>query len=568
MDNDISSQIFNLINEANEIINYNPNKAKEILNRAYSLCEKSKCELGKAYYYHSMALIYRTSSNIIEWIDYSYKSLNIFKKQDNNLGIAKALNSLGSGYFHFGQYEEALLCFLQSLNVCDSLIPKDSKLFVSALSNIGEVYRATLQFNKAYEYYNFALSEAKEKNLSDLYAQILLNLGQALCGECQYDKALKNFMESYYIAKKLKNIILLSEIETQIGYVHFQKKNYSIAMKFYTKALNRMEQINHKYYSLNLLLNIGILKLETNSNDGIEYFNEAIKRSQDLQSNSNLGKAYDYLYKYYEESQDFKNALFYLKKYHEVSENIASTTLSNKLEILQVQYNHSLTLNHLEEINILNKNLEKELSIKNKTIKNMEKENSYLKTKALNDALTQLPNRYALNYKLESIWNTNSINKKIAFFILDIDNFKLYNDYWGHPQGDRCLTNISKCLKEIQTSRNDFCGRYGGEEFIYLAEDISYEEALSLGITIRKKIKQLDIRYTEGKGSPTVTVSIGGVYGSISTIKNSNKMLDIADKQLYNSKNAGRDNVTLFNFDLSSYYNNLKNEIALSGDEK
>ena len=164
---------------------------------------------------------------------------------------------------------------------------------------------------------------------------------------------------------------------------------------------------------------------------------------------------------------------------------------------------------------------------------------------------------------MESIWNTNSINKKIAFFILDIDNFKLYNDYWGHPQGDRCLTNISKCLKEIQSSRNDFCGRYGGEEFIYLAEDISYEESLSLGITIRKKIKQLDIRYTEGKGSPTVTVSIGGVYGSISRIKNSNTMIDIADKQLYHSKNAGRDNVTLVNFDLSAFGNNLENDRAL-----
>ena len=52
------------------------------------------------------------------------------------------------------------------------------------------------------------------------------------------------------------------------------------------------------------------------------------------------------------------------------------------------------------------------------------------------------------------------------------------------------------------------------------------------------------------------------------TIKNSNKMLDIADKQLYNSKYAGRDNVTLFNFDSSCYYINLKNEIALSGTEK
>ena len=92
---------------------------------------------------------------------------------------------------------------------------------------------------------------------------------------------------------------------------------------------------------------------------------------------------------------------------------------------------------------------------------------------------------------------------------------------------------------------NSFCARYGGEEFVYMVEDIDFNTANSIGKNLRKKIKQLNLRYYSENTSPIVTVSIGGVYGKLSDFATKETMINVADKELYTSKNSGRDTVSL-----------------------
>jgi len=178
----------------------------------------------------------------------------------------------------------------------------------------------------------------------------------------------------------------------------------------------------------------------------------------------------------------------------------------------------------------------------------MKNENKNLRFKALKDSLTKISNRHAIDQMFSRLWKYSKLNKNnMVLFMIDVDNFKLYNDYWGHMHGDKCLASIAQCLKDISTSRHDFCGRYGGEEFIYLAEDLTYDEAIYLGNLISCKVKDLKIKSTHDNESSVITVSIGGVYGNLSSLRSTDYMIEIADKQLYISKESGRDKVTLIN---------------------
>lgn len=545
MNDSILEYIMDLIERARNIMTYDVNKSRTLLNKAYSLCESNDFLMGKAYFYHTMALTYRLSSDIIQWLNYSYKSLDLFINLKDNQGIAKCLNSIGSGYFHYGQYENALLCFMQSMEICEKMNSQDSFLISLTLNNMGEVYRATLQFNEAYKYYNMALQKSNDNKYDTISANILLNIGQTLISESNYKESLNTLLESYAISKKCTDLILIGEVLTNLGYNYFLLKDYSKAMEYYDKAFVIFSKTNQKYYTVDLLINIGLLKFELRNTDSLIYFNKAIKYSEFLNLNDRLMKIYDILYKHYEEEMDFKTALMYHKKYHILSESMAMASISARFELLKVKHRHSVKIKELEELNIINEKLKAEITIKDSALKYMRKENNDLKAKALKDALTNLPNRYSLDSKLENLFkNPSNKNKKLVFLILDIDNFKLYNDYWGHPQGDRCLYSIGKCIHEFMDN-NSFCARYGGEEFVYMVEDIDFNTANSIGKNLRKKIKQLNLRYYSENTSPIVTVSIGGVYGKLSDFATKETMINVADKELYTSKNSGRDTVSL-----------------------
>ena len=135
------------------------------------------------------------------------------------------------------------------------------------------------------------------------------------------------------------------------------------------------------------------------------------------------------------------------------------------------------------------------------------------------------------------------LNKEpLVLFMIDIDYFKKYNDCWGHSQGDMCLIKISEAIKRIQIDRNDTFGRYGGEEFLYISKNISYEKALKLGNLIRTEIEKMGLYYLDNGEKRTVTISLGGVRGA--NFKSLSDIMELADGQLYKAKSMGR-NITL-----------------------
>jgi diguanylate cyclase (GGDEF)-like protein len=164
-----------------------------------------------------------------------------------------------------------------------------------------------------------------------------------------------------------------------------------------------------------------------------------------------------------------------------------------------------------------------------------------LRSFMVRDSLTGLLNHTAIKDQLdgEVAWAIRE-KKPLSFAMVDIDHFKLVNDSYGHPVGDRVIKSLSRLLKQrLRTS--DLVGRYGGEEFAVVLVNADGPTAMKVLDTIRDDFSQLR-HLAEGKEFP-VTFSCG--IADVSQFPDATKLSDAADKALYKAKHAGRNRVML-----------------------
>jgi diguanylate cyclase (GGDEF)-like protein len=158
---------------------------------------------------------------------------------------------------------------------------------------------------------------------------------------------------------------------------------------------------------------------------------------------------------------------------------------------------------------------------------------------SLTDPLTGLHNRRYLEARLfEEVSRSRRYNHPMSFMMIDIDDFKLYNDSNGHQAGDRALEITAHCLTST-VRKIDVASRYGGEEFSILMPQTSLPEASVIADRIRRKVAGTS--YPQGKNQPlgAVTVSIG--LSSFSPLLDSpEKIVRAADRALYHAKRQGK----------------------------
>tara|TARA_R110002072_G_scaffold74374_4_gene176230 strand:+ start:10257 stop:11459 length:1203 start_codon:yes stop_codon:yes gene_type:complete len=158
------------------------------------------------------------------------------------------------------------------------------------------------------------------------------------------------------------------------------------------------------------------------------------------------------------------------------------------------------------------------------------------------DELTKIGNRRSFNSVFVTEWQRAIRNKKpIALLIIDIDFFKLFNDTYGHVEGDRCLTRVAQTLQSCMKRPADSIWRYGGEEFAIILPDT--DNAYNLADTCRKTVEKLQIPHSSSTVSRFVTISIGVCICSPNQDTNSMSFIIDVDKALYRAKESGRNRV-------------------------
>jgi len=165
-----------------------------------------------------------------------------------------------------------------------------------------------------------------------------------------------------------------------------------------------------------------------------------------------------------------------------------------------------------------------------------------LKKLSTTDGLTELYNRHYFNEVLEKkLEELQDSNLYLTFFILDIDHFKLYNDYFGHQKGDEALKRVAQAVHNYIKRRDDLVFRLGGEEFggLIITDNPQETSVWIAGLT--GEVKSLHIAHAKEVREPYLTISIGIYSSQIKDMEAIRHLYKTADDALYQAKENGRD---------------------------
>lgn len=160
------------------------------------------------------------------------------------------------------------------------------------------------------------------------------------------------------------------------------------------------------------------------------------------------------------------------------------------------------------------------------------------------DSLTGIANRRHFNAMLAREFGRMQRNHQdLALLMLDVDDFKSFNDHYGHLRGDECLQQVATCIAQCLGRPGDLVARYGGEEFVCLLPETDSKGALKLAHKIQAAIAQLQIPHLQSRTDAFVTVSMGVAAAPATALGNGQQLLALADERLYRAKNGGRNRI-------------------------
>lgn len=172
----------------------------------------------------------------------------------------------------------------------------------------------------------------------------------------------------------------------------------------------------------------------------------------------------------------------------------------------------------------------------------IKEQNRKLEFYANHDFLTKIPNRKSIIEYLNQTLETDTGN--LSCMMIDIDNFKLYNDTYGHIMGDTCLIQLSGAISRYVADTGGKIGRYGGEEFLIVFEDKRKRKIEQIAESLIQVVRDLQIPFGVNPVQPIVTISIG-VHIPPPDEQDPYSVLTRADSALYFAKSQGKNRFIL-----------------------
>jgi diguanylate cyclase (GGDEF)-like protein len=179
----------------------------------------------------------------------------------------------------------------------------------------------------------------------------------------------------------------------------------------------------------------------------------------------------------------------------------------------------------------------------NEMSRELDVERKRLRSESQSDSLTGLFNmRYFRMQLVEEFSRSQRYSRPLTLLMIDVDNFKAYNDRNGHPAGDIVLKEVSRIL--IRNVRGtDIVARYGGEEFVVLLPETPLDAGMSVAEKIRKAVEEHYFPFAGSKTGERLTVSVGVASYPDVRITSDQDLVEASDKALYAAKRAGRNRV-------------------------
>jgi diguanylate cyclase (GGDEF)-like protein len=209
------------------------------------------------------------------------------------------------------------------------------------------------------------------------------------------------------------------------------------------------------------------------------------------------------------------------------------------LGILAAQSAISIENSHLYA-NLEERVQERTLELSKLTEK-LKEANEALEKLTFTDPLTQVSNKRHFQQVYEEEWKRASrAGTPLTLMLIDVDCFKLYNDTYGHIEGDNCLKAVASALDKGISRAGDLVARFGGEEFIIILPNTPLDDACTIASRLVENVRNLNIPHKTSVAAPIVTISLGVAQSIPQQGADPTSLITAADQALYHAKTSGR----------------------------
>lgn len=529
------SEISKIIEEVRDLKGSNPLGALGLLTQALEQKDKLPPE-EQLQVLLELCYVHRTMTNVKDGFTIATEALELAKQLKISQEVVKAYNFLGIFCYYSGLYKRALNYFYDGLD--NSYNINNDKSQVSIYTNIGETYKSLNSFNQAINYFERAYGLARSSQLKQYYTPVLCNIGDIYLKRSDLEMASAYFKQADEYRSESVDLIYCAELDYKRALLLKKANLLTDAFVLLQEAENQYRRLNHKFYLIDVLVELAELKSDQEVTYSEQHLMEARQIAIEISAQGKLAIIAQRLSLLCEKQENFKLALEYYKSFHEYAAKSDANAILNKLEIMNLDQRQQETSGDMDVKDFANLEIFSSSDI-NTFIDFYHKELEY---KANTDELTGLPNRRRINEQIRRLLMPEETRVN-AFFLLDIDHFKLVNDSEGHLFGDRCLMRVAKVIREWAFTYDIFAGRYGGEEFLGLAENIEESQIFQLAENLRERVEEEQILYRLDGEERILTVSIGCAKFASGDTHEPVKLLELADRSLYMAKSAGRNRI-------------------------
>ncbi len=491
--------------------------------------------------------------------------LEVAESLDDKKYITDGLINLGAIYYLTEQYEQSMVMLNDALSIANTL--NNAELKGSVNSELGILYSYMYQNEKALNFFQASYEQFIKAGMHLYALNSLQNIAVIHMEEGRYEQAIPLLEELIKNAAKLSNNEILGGVYTRMAIAHVKKEkpDTETAYQYITLAEQYMEGAQQHNAPIHFTVEKAFVL------EAMERYDEALESlriAENLLAKNSQTKNTFYHYNLmYLQSEIYYKTEKYQQAYKKQSQFI--TRLFNdkhninmeKVEELRLSYEskqadlknklleqeQAVQVIQLNEMTYHEKNLQSlivfvalvMLALAWFLLKMVQGQKSLLRVSQIDD-LTGVINRRRLVELGENIFRTTQKERQnFSVLMIDVDNFKVINDNFGHKKGDHVLKEIAGMANLIMRT-NDCFGRFGGEEFICLLPKTSIEDAYEVAERLRLTFQnQIKLNKVDEK----VTVSIG-----ISSYKRENsesftQLIKDADIKMYQAKSEGRNRV-------------------------
>ena len=518
-------------------------ESESFFDQAKSIALKNNKEnlLGNLYYARAKAKV-TAGYNINEAIDLMRKSLEYTEKDSN---IVRNYLYLSTLYKLSSEFDLALEYTVNALEIAIEL--KSNELVNRCVINLGETYYLQRKYSKTINIYEAFIKSGRLENTDNMlsvYGYLVYCYGKKY-DYTNYQIYKEKYLELANEANSIKDLIWLYSncVELEIDF-----NNLELAKEYLNKAQNLYEQyIDETYANTDIVLEYAREKIDYFENKN--YSNAIENYKIILEELNNRGIKSDIRYSIIDEilsisfqEEDYKTFIEYIPYLNDFNNSEESQVYTDSI--------FSKVSNAIKEREILKSKIRATILLiatvisicilissirKNKKINML---NSKLKELSIMDPLTKVYNRGYLNETLKSACESK---KQVTFIMIDIDYFKLYNDNYGHINGDKALIEVAKIIKSVFA--DDMVFRYGGEEFSVISYK-TIDELIKYLDELRLELCNKNIKHEYSEASDRITLSIGLASSILYTDNDLLELTKAADENLYKSKQQGRNRYT------------------------